>query len=384
MIIKTFAYRLYPSKNQRRLLEQTVETCRRFYNDCLAERKETYETTGVSVSKNDQLRNVKVLKATNPWAKGVHSHILQVAVTDLDKAFQAFFRRIKSGEKPGYPRFKSRDRFNSFGLKEYGNGFRLDGRRLKVSGVGRIPVRWHRELLGTVKTLRISRKADGWYAFFSCEVEPILLPKNGRAVGIDVGLKNLLTDSDGLVTENPRWYRDAQKRLRVKQRSVARKTKGGSNRRKAVQELQRTHLRVQRQRKDFLNKVAKHYITTYEFIALEDLRIKNMVRNPRLAKSILDAGWGYLTQRCTDKAAEAGRCLVLVNPAYTSRDCSICGYRYEGMSLSVRSWICPQCGTAHDRDGNASTNIRNRGVGRAPWEPSSLESGLFSHEAAGL
>ncbi len=138
--VKTFKYRLYPSRSQQRLLEQTLETCRHWYNACLEERKTAWENRRESIGKNAQLCKVEILKDSNPYAEKVYSHILQIVVQDLDKAFKAFFRRVKAGETPGYPRFKGRNRFDSFGLKEYGNGFKLDGRRLKLSGIGRVRV----------------------------------------------------------------------------------------------------------------------------------------------------------------------------------------------------------------------------------------------------
>ena len=146
-MIKTFQYRIYPTHSQRKTMESTIETCRQFYNDCLAERKEAYELRGETIGKYPQLKKVKVLKSGNPYAKNIHSHVLQVAVADLDKAFQAFFRRVKASERPGYPRIKGKNRFDSFGFKEYGNGFKIDGRRLKLSGMGRVAVRWRRPLL---------------------------------------------------------------------------------------------------------------------------------------------------------------------------------------------------------------------------------------------
>ncbi len=145
-MIKTFQYRIYPTHSQRKRMESTIETCRRFYNDCLAERKEAYELRGETIGKYSQLKKVKVLKNGNPYAKNIHSHVLQVAVADLDRAFQVFFRRVKAGETPGYPQFKGKNRFDSFGFKEYGNGFKIDGRRLKLSGMGRVAVRWHRPI----------------------------------------------------------------------------------------------------------------------------------------------------------------------------------------------------------------------------------------------
>jgi putative transposase len=176
----------------------------------------------------EQLRRVKERKATNPWAKNVHSHVLQTVVQDLDTAFDAFFRRVKAGEEPGYPRFRGRHRWRSFGFKEYGNGFRVDGRRLKLSGIGRISVRWHRLLQGQIKTLRVSKKAGKWYASFSCVMgTPTPLPKIDKDMGIDVGLSSLITTSEGERVEHPHLYRKAQRCLRVAQRRVARRKKGG-------------------------------------------------------------------------------------------------------------------------------------------------------------
>jgi len=363
--VKAFKYRLYPSKNQKRLLNATLETCRRFYNDCLAERKDAWETEKRSICKFEQLRKVKTLKATNPYAANIHSHILQVVVSDLDKAYQAFFRRVKAGEKPGYPRFKSQDRFHSFGLKEYGNGFRIDGRRLKISGIGRIAVRWHRPVEGVIKTVRIIRKAGHWYACFSCEVEAQPLPPTGNAIGIDVGIASLITTSDGEKVDNPQWYRNEQAKLRRCHRRIARRKKGGSNRRKAVRLLQRQHEHVENQRKDFLDKLACKLVEENDLIAIEDLQISNMVRNHCLSKSIMDSGWGYFRQRLEAKAAEAGRTVVAVNPAYTSKTCSGCGTIFEHLTLSDR-WVQCDCGLSMDRDHNAALNIL--GLGRSLWE----------------
>ncbi|PKN96682.1 MAG: transposase, partial [Chloroflexi bacterium HGW-Chloroflexi-5] len=304
---KTFQYRLYPTTTQRKLMESTIEICRRFYNDCLVERKNTYEERKESIGKFTQLRKVKELKVTNPSAKNIHSHILQVTVVDLDKAFRAFFRRAKAGEKAGYPRFKGINRFDSFGFKEYGNGFKVDGRRLKLSGMGRVTIRWHRPIEGDIKTLRITRKAGKWYASFACEVDETLLPSTGRAIGVDVGINSLIATSDGELIENPKWYRDGQAKLRILQRTVSRRMKGGSNRSKAVHVLQVHHEYIANQRKDFLNKLANTLVLNNDLIAIEDLRIQNMVKNHNLSKSILDGGWGYFAKRLSDKAVEAGR-----------------------------------------------------------------------------
>src|SRR4051812_2458140 len=200
---------------------------------------------------------VKVEKDTSPYAADIHSHILQVVVADLDKAFQAFFRRVKAGQKPGYPRFRGRNRYSGFGFKEYGNGFKIDGRRLKLSGIGRIAVRWHREIEGKIKTARIYSRAGKWFVALSCEVEkPSPLPATGEAIGVDVGLHRLATLSNAEGIENPRWYRAIQKQLRVIGRRVSRRKLGGSNRRKAVAQLKRLMFKVANSRKDFLRKFA--------------------------------------------------------------------------------------------------------------------------------
>ena len=381
MARKAFIYRLYPSRSQALLLDATLETCRHFYNDCLAERKTAYQERGETIGKYEQLRQVKERKATNPWAKNVHSHVLQTVVQDLDKAFDAFFRRVKAGETPGYPRFKGRNRWHSFGLKELGNGFKVDGRRLKLSGIGRVAIRWHRPIDGQIKTLRISKKAGKWFASFSCVVDAETpFPATGKDVGIDVGVASLITTSEGEKVSHPRFYHKAQRRLRVAQRRVARRTKGGKNRRKAVAMLQVQHERIANQRKDYLNKLAHDLITRYDRIALEDLTITRMVHG-NLAKSILDAGWGSLVQRLTDKAASAGRVVVLVDPRYTSKTCSGCGRIFEGLTLTDR-WVDCHCGVSLDRDHNAAINILNRG-GQLRWSLSSPRGGL-GQEAAPL
>ncbi len=381
MLWKAYVYKLYPSPTQARRMDAVRETCRRFYNDLLAERKTAWEERQERIGKYEQLRQVKERKATSPWAAEVHSHVLQVVVTDLDKAFQAFFRRLRAGEKPGYPRFRGFHRFDSFGYKEYGNGFKVDGRRLRLSGIGRVAIRWHRPNVGAIKTVRLVKKASGWYACFSVEQEAAVLPPTGRDVGVDVGIASLIATSDGETVPQQAWYRREQRLLRVAQRRVARRLKGGKNRHKAVVQLRRRHERIANQRKDFLNKLAHQLVAQYDRIAVEDLRIVNMVRNRHLAKSILDAGWGYFVRRLHAKAAEAARVVVEVDPAYTSKTCSGCGYVFETLTLKDR-WIDCRCGLSLDRDHNAAINILKR-AGSVRWDTSSSVDGL-SQEAAKL
>ncbi len=376
-MFKVFSYRLYPSNAQRQRLESVLETARRFYNDCLGERKAVYETEKKTVGKTEQLRRVKIHKANNPFASNVHSHVLQVVVVDLDKAYKAFFRRVKAGDKAGFPRFKTQQRFHSFGYKQYCQGFKIDGRRLRLWGIGRIAVRWHRPLEGKIKTLRIVRKVGKWYAFFCCEVEPQPLPVNPAEVGIDAGLTSLFTLSTGEHIDNPRWYRKSQKKHRVLQRSVARKKKGGSNRRKAIRRLAKHSADVANQRKDFLNKLICTLVSCFGYIAIEDLNVSRMVHG-NLAKSILDAGWGYFKRHLLGKAANAGRKVALIDPAYTTQDCCQCGQR-QALTLSDRWYRCI-CGNSRDRDENAALNVLQ--AGRVCWSQGSAMAGL-DQEAAG-
>jgi putative transposase len=225
MILKTIKYRLYPSLSQSCWFDQTMEPYHRWYYIYLAERKIAWETEKRRVSKFEQLAKVKDYRKENPakCAAQVHSHVFQVVVADLDQAFHVFFRSVAAGETPGYPRFKGRNRLDSFGLKECGNGIKLDGRRLKISGGGRVRVRWHRPIEGKIKTIRVRRQAEERYACFACEVIENPLPPTGRAVGVDVGIHYLLAMSENEIVENPRWYRAEQQKLQVIQRRVARR-----------------------------------------------------------------------------------------------------------------------------------------------------------------
>jgi putative transposase len=364
MGLKTFKYRLYPSKPQERQMFQVLNVCCYFYNMCLEDRKPASEFEKRSVSKNDQVKQSRLYRQTFPQARTVFSQTLQSVAVDLSKAFDAFFRRVKDGEAPGYPRFKGRQHFHSFNFPQFGVGAKLDGRRLKLYGIGRVAVRWHREMIGKVKTVRILHKAGQWFACFVCEVEDRLpLPETGKVLGIDVGITALVTTSDGEKVENPRWYRESQAKLRRVQRSFARKQKGSKNRRKALRSVQRQQVHTANQRSDVLHKLSTQLIQTCDGVALEDLAIRNMVRNHRLSKSILDSGWGLFKQYLTFKAVNAGREIRLVNSAYTSARCSNCDEMFQDFDLSIR-WVKCVCGLSLDRDHNAAINI----LKRAGWD----------------
>ncbi len=366
-IRKTFKYKLKPTPEQERLLERTVMLCRHIYNAAIGERREAWRMRGVSISYYHQKAELPGIKEAMPDYGEVNSQVLQDVVLRVDCAFQAFFRRIASGELPGYPRFHGRDRYNSFTYPQVGEhgGARLDNGVLVLSKLGRIVVRWSRPLEGTPKTVTISREADGWYGCFSCAEVPVApLEPTGQETGIDLGLASFATLADGAMIHNPRCYRTAERHLKRMQRCVARRKKGSNRRRKAVQLLARAYQTVKRQRQDFHHKSALQLVRHYDTIYYEDLQTANMVKNHHLAKSISDAGWSQFLSILAFKAANAGKQAVAVPPAYTSQDCSGCTERIA-KSLSVRTHVCTSCGLVMDRDENAARNILQYGKERA-------------------
>jgi putative transposase len=381
-VMRTFKYRLYPSKAQEQRMLQVLEVCRHWYNMCLAERKWAYALEQRRVTKGQQEKTGIAYRRAFPQAQIVFSQTLQTVCDDVDKAFQAFFRRVKAGETPGYPRFKGRNGCSSFAFKQFGVGAKLDGRRLKLFGIGRVAVRWHRQVEGEIKTVRIVHKAGHWFACFACEV-PVAeaQPLAGCVVGLDVGITSLITTSEGEKVENPKFYRAGQAKLRRLQRKLARAQRGSNNRRKVLRAVQRQQEQVAHQRADALHKLTTELVRAYDGIALEDLRIANMVRNPHLSKSILDSGWSLFKQLLTYKAESAGREVVLVDPRHTSRCCSACGGVFEDFDLSTR-WVECGCGLSLDRDHNAAINILRRAGWDAPVSDNVSRWAVRSAEAA--
>jgi putative transposase len=363
---KAFKYQLMPTPEQERALEHVLWRCRELYNAGLEERKLAWEKCRISVSFAMQSAQLPDIKEVRPEYRDINAQVLQDVLHRLDRAFQAFFRRVKAGEQPGYPRFQGKDRYNSFTYPQVGEhgGAVLDGGVFSLSKIGRIRIRLHRPLVGAPKTVTISREADGWYACISCAEVPIEpLPCSGRETGIDVGLKVFLVTADSETVENPRHYCKAEKQLAKAQRRVSRRKKGSERRKKAVKLLARKHQKVRRQRTDFHHKTALALLRRYDTIYLEELQVRNMVRNHHLAKSISDASWAAFRTILDAKAAWAGRRVIAVPPAYTSQDCSGCGERVP-KSLSVRTHVCPSCGLVIDRDENAALNILRAGQAR--------------------
>ena len=341
----------------------TLDTCRELYNASLQERRDAYQINHVSLNYNSQSAQLPGIKAIRPDVAAVYSQVLQDVLRRSQKAFDNFFRRVKAGQKPGYPRFKGKAFFDSFVYPQ--SGFRLEGDKLHLSKIGSCRVRLSRPIEGTIKTCTIKREADGWYVVFAVECnQSRFIPKTGKAAGIDLGIECFAAVSNGERVENPKHYRAAESELKRAQRTVARrKNKRSNRRRKAINILARKHLHIKRQRADFHHKTALDVIRRYDHITIEDLNVCGMVRNHHLAKSISDAGWNQFARILTSKAANAGREVILVNPAYTSQDCSQCGSRVR-KSLAVREHRCINCGFVAHRDHNAAINIQKRGQKR--------------------
>ena len=358
-----YKFRLYPNKLQEAQLDLTLDTCRHLYNTALADRKNAYETEGISRSYEDQAAMLTIEKKEGNF-QGVFSQVLQDVLRRLDKAFKAFFRRVKSGEKPGYPRFKGVGWYKSFAYPQA--GFKLEGSKLTLSKIGSIRVFKHREVEGKIKTCTIKKDNLGqWYAILVTEIDDPKPIEPNTAIGVDVGLKSLVTLSTGETIEYPKYYVKAEQKLAVAQRNLSRKKKGSANRRKAKIRVAKIHRRVQNLRDEFLHQVSRKLVDSADIVVFENLNISGMLKNHHLAKHIQDHSWGKLIQFTQSKAAKAGKVVELVNAAYTSQKCSGCGFRVP-KTLADRVHRCPSCGLEMDRDLNASINILTLGLrGRA-------------------
>jgi len=361
---KTFKYKLKPTPQQEQAMASVARRCRELYNAAFQERRDAWQKCGVSVNEAMQSAQLPAVKEARPEYREIHSQVLQDVLTRLDRAFQRFFARVKNGETPGYPRFHGANRYTSFTYKQFGNGVTLDNGLLVLSKIGRVAVRWSRPLEGTLKTITISREADGWYVCLSCAAVPTQpLPSKGQETGIDLGLEAFATLSDGTRIFHPGWYRKAERRLKTAQRRVSRRKKGSNRRRKAVMLLAKAHQTVRRQRQDFHCKVALQLVRANDTIYHEDLQTANLLRNHHLAKSIHGAGWSQFLSILAFKAACAGKRAIAVPPAYTSQICSGCGV-LVAKGLSVRWHSCSDCGTSLHRDHNAAMNIERLGQSR--------------------
>jgi len=359
---KTFQYRLCPTEHQRTMLYKTLEACRWVYNETLETRKNAWEKEQKTLSLYDTNKLLTEWKYTRHELKEAHSQVLQNAQERVDLAFKAFFRRVKAGENPGYPRFKGYGRYDSFTFKQ--SGFNLLNNRLFLSKIGDVKIIQHRPIEGKIKTLTIRRDSVGnWYASFSCEVSEHPLSPTDKVVGVDLGLTTFAVLSDGNEIKRERWMKQDSKDIARLQRKKEKLPKGSQERKKAVHALQHAYRRQTNRRNNFAHQESRKLVNKYQFIAFEDLKIQNMQSNGNriINQGIADVAWGKFVQYTSYKAVEACRGVVLVDPRNTTQMCSGCG-EIVPKDLSVRIHKCPHCGLQLSRDLNAALNILARGL----------------------
>jgi len=383
--LKAYKCRLYPTTKQAARLQEVLDRNRELYNAALQERREAYRMCKVSLGYNQQAAQLPEIKEIRPEYADIHSQVLQDTLRRVDKAFKAFFRRIKNGEKPGYPRFQAYGRYDSFTYPQ--TGFSLtEENRVCLSKIGTIKVKLPKGKkanppVGEMKTCTIKREGEHWYVVFTCEVEQeFVYHPSEEVVGIDLGLVHFGTLSDGSTIENPRHLRMSEQKLKKLQEALSRKKRGSNRRRKAAQAVGKAHRHIRNQRKDFHHKEARKLVTKYQTIVFEKLQPSTMSKRPTpkqdaetgqylpngasakagLNKSILDAGWGQFQQICESKAEWAGSCVLFVSPKYTSQLCSGCGAIVQ-KELEERWHEC-SCGCSLDRDHNAAINILRLGL----------------------
>jgi len=363
---RMFRYRLYPSRRQENHLQRHLDICKDVYNTLLDHCRHS-PTLPSQYTLNMLL---PALKHEHPEYADVYSQVLQNISKRIRDAYHGYHARREAGLRAGRPRYKSSGRYKSMTYPQ--SGFKVEGDMLVLSKIGSMRMRLHRPIGGDVKTLTVKRMPSGrWYAVFCCEVEAQPMEKPFEEVGVDLGLECFAALSDGTRIENPRFYRGSERRLARLQRSFSRKERGSRNRMRARQRIARLHEKVENRRSDFLHKASRAVADAYDTVYVEDLKIRNMVRNHRLAKSIQDAGWGRFVRMLRYKEEESGGRVVLVNPRGTSQVCSGCGEKVA-KSLSDRVHECPHCGLVLDRDLNAARNILE--IGRGPPDSKPVES----------
>jgi putative transposase len=393
--IKSFKFRLYPTRKQAATLQWTLDRCRELYNASLQERRDAWNiikhhpnfydeewrkqaAKEHGVTCYDQVNQLPEMKELREEYKNIHSQVLQETLKRVQEAFDNFFRRVTAGEKAGYPRYQGRDRYDSFTYPQ--SGFAIEGNNVVLSKIGHVKIKLHRPVQGKMKTCIVKREGDCWYVCFSCEIEATQekhTPYTDQAVGIDVGLYHFAALSTGDLIDNPRYYRKAEKKLSGLQQELSRKKRGSHRRKKTVKRLSKAYRKVRHQRSDFLHQWSRRLVNTYEAIVFEDLASSKMSKAPKpkqdengkylsngaavkagLNKSILDAGWSTFSALCEYKAECAGMTQVYkVDPYKTSQVCSACLHEGPHKDLDERVHVCEQCGLVLDRDVNAAINI---------------------------
>ena len=365
---KAFKYRLYPTHLQETLLERQFQVCRELYNAALTERREAYRMVGKHINYFDQSNQLKEIRTFRPDLGAVNFSACQDVLRRLDKGFKAFFERIKRGDKPGFPRYKAKPRYNSITWPSYGDGCKLKASGLVyLQGVGNVKFKQHRNLQGKTKTITVERDGNSWYVVFSCHYEFEAVERHaGPVVGCDVGLEYFANLSNGEQVANPRYLRKSEKRLGKAQRKLAALARNNPLRRKARVRVAKAHRHIRNQRQDFAHKLSRTFVSKYSLVAVEDLNIKGLAAG-MLAKSVNDAAWSLFIQMLEYKAVEAGSLVIKVDPRHTSQTCPECDNIVK-KELSVRWHNCP-CGCSMPRDVAAAKVILSRGLATLSNQP---------------
>ena len=380
MYKESYKFNLRPTSAQKTLLEKSLELCRWTYNETLATRKNAWEQEQKSIGKYDTYNLLPKWKTSKPELSDVYSQVLQNVQERVDLALRAFFQRVKKGEKPGYPRFKGFGRYDSFCFPQYGNGsvaLKDDG--LHLSKIGLVEITLHRQIPvdAKIKRVTIKREVNQWFAVFSVEIPEHQKGKCGKGiVGIDLGCKTFAVLSDGKKIENPKFLKQALKKISKVQRRLAKKAKGTPEREKARKVIGKVYRKVNNQRSNFLHQESRKLVNRYETLVFEDLSIQKMVQERpwhALNRTILDASWDKFVFLCSYKAENAGGKVIKVNPKNTTKMCSRCGALVD-KDLSERIHLCPICWLKIDRDFNASLNILRRGQSSLSRRNSGLEA----------
>lgn len=363
-MLKAYKYRIYPNKQQKELIQKTFGCVRFVYNQCLAYKKEKYETEKISLSKFDCNSYCNhILKMNFQWLKEVDKFALTNSIYNMDSAYQKFYK-----EHTGYPKFKSKkDNRKSYKTNFINNNITIDftNNKIKLPKLKWVKAKIHREFIGKIKSATISQVPSGKY-FVSVLVDEECIPIQpiDKAVGIDLGIKDLLITSNGDKFDNPKILYKYEKQLTKLQRQFAHKKKGSNNYHKQRKKIAKVYEKITNIRKDNLHKISHQLISDNQVIVSENLKVSNMVKNHNLAKSISDCSWYELTRQLQYKAEWNNRDYIKIDTYFASSQlCNTCGYKNKEMkNLAVRKWTCPQCGTVHDRDINAAINILNEGL----------------------
>jgi putative transposase len=357
-MLKAYKYRIYPRNEQTILLAKSFGCVRWFYNLALNKTSETYKATGKGLSRNDIINLLPSLKKEFEWLREPPSQCLQQVALDLSSAFLNFFEK-----RAGYPSFKKKGQKQCI---RFPQGMKLDGDYLILPKLGKVYCKVSRRPVGQLKSVTVSCTSTGEY-YAAClyddgRIQPVG-SSQGKAIGIDMGITHYAITSDGTKHGNPKYYRKYEKKLAQRQKSLSRKQKGSNNRNKARIKVAKVHAKIARCRSDFLHKLSRKLVDENQVIVVENLAVKNLVKNHKLAKSISDAGWGQFCTMLKYKSEWSRKTYIEVDRFFpSSKICSNCLHQVKEMPLDVRAWKCPGCGTTHDRDINAAVNIKDEGL----------------------